>query len=211
MDMVVANACEVVSRPRPVLTKYQRQARMLELRLGLVAELNGGKLKDAWRPKAVCPYCKRVLTTVEILEGASRRLQSLTIKCPNQDCGKRIGAKLVNANGESSEVIFYCHDQVRAAIHVFRHLTPDEIRRRNLALFHSALGHFGSLHNAFDQVGIKYPIPDIPDRQDRAMLFLGYAPDSMIAEILGVASNTVGKWRKELGREPYCLENYLEE
>lgn len=215
--MGVANVCEVMSEQeqcpgqRSVLTKYQRQAMMLELRLGLVAELNGGKLKDAWRPKAVCTHCKRELTTAEILEGASRRLQNLTVKCPNGECGNRVVAKLVSANSGSSGAIFYCADQVKAAIHVFRHLTEKEIRQRNLGLFQSALGHFGSLTNAFDQVGISYPIPEIPNRQDRATLFLGHAPDIMIAEIIGVAAGTVGKWRKELGREPYQLENYLEE
>lgn len=179
------------------LTLEQRQANNLQLRLWLTQELSGGgNPENSFRPMAGCPSCKRGLSAAEILKGFTADPADMTTECP--DCKERFEARLVNHSGLGSmSVRFYCREQTLAAIRGLKDAGPDEIKRRDLGLFQSALAHFGSLANAFAKIGVEYSITSIPNWQDKVVPFLGQAPDSMIAEIVGVSKTTIRRWRRK--------------
>lgn len=63
-------------------------------------------------------------------------------------------------------------------------------------LLASARYHFGSLRNAYKQVGVDYPHAEIADWQEAVIPFLGTVPDGVLAELINVSPWAVKRLRR---------------
>lgn len=181
------------------LTQVQKLDQKFSLRLGLIQTLRGTEYK----PKAECPKCFYQLTPGEIIKGFRRDPNDINTTCPK--CGRRFAARLfvwdVAAN---TEMIFLCPCQTTERLRHLYQLKPDEIRRENATTYHSAIVHFGTLTNAFKEVGIDYSHTEKVDWKNKIQPFLGQMPDTEIAKCAGISVSTVRLMRRKLDIRRFC-------
>jgi hypothetical protein len=103
------------------------------------------------------------------------------------------------------EFAFYCDTQTLAQLHGHEGLTPDEFRRQNPALFHSAVFHNGSLRAAFARLDIQYEQVETIDPMTKVKPFLGKMPDTEIARITGLKVRDIRYERRSQGIRSYRL------
>jgi hypothetical protein len=157
---------------------------------------------DQYNPEAKCPACRKILNAAEIVTGFLRDPEDITTKCPK--CSHRFNSLMIHKRtGIRSELLFYCPSQVLHRIEKMSHLTPEQIEKENMAIYHSALFHFGSLKEAFKKIDINYPHKIKLTWKDKVLNFLGELPDTIIAKHAGVSPSTVGRYRKKLEIDPF--------
>jgi hypothetical protein len=153
--------------------------------------------------------CGYTLSAEELLKGFTSNPSDTSTVCPK--CKKRFQPILkftigTGASGDG-EIYFMCSDQAKFRLEArgdaFSQLEPDEIRKKEPAMFHSLLFHFGNLKNAFLKIGIDYSAMEKKDWESRVRPFLGEAPDSLIAEVAGVKVSEVRNLRKKLKVPPF--------
>ncbi len=194
----------MILRQEPQLSQRQvleqHLSRELSQRLALIEELHG----DAYRPEAQCPACHHVLKPLAIIRGFNADPNDFNTTCPK--CEFRFPPKLALRNRSGrTDVAFYCAAQTGAKLQAsgLEFLEPAELRRREAALYHSAIFHFGTLTQAFSLVGIEYRLEVIEDKLAKVELFLGTLPDTVIARTAGVKLKTVRKLRRDRAIAPY--------
>ena len=161
-------------------------AHVLSLRIKLVQALSGEK----FRPRGICPKCFKKLTTIEILKGFSDNPSDFTTRCPR--CGKRFESILIQfSKVGQAEIPFYCSVQSLDQLRGKENLSPEKIAVRFAGLYRSIAFHHGTLHKAFEKIGISYPFSEIPKWEKKVLRFLGRMPDTVIAECAGVSVNKI--------------------
>lgn len=202
MGMGMRMGCYVEHRHQQVLRLT------LEQRLQLRQKLQVLLFNREYRPSATCPRCDHKLSAVEILRGFNREPLDFTTRCPK--CELRFEAKLaINENSTNSVSGLLCPDQTLYALKQSdSSLDANKIRVSQPSLFHSAIYNFGSLRFAFSKIGIDYSMPGTEKRElrEKAIPFLGQAPDAEIARCVGVSAKTVGRWRKALDIERFYVK-----
>lgn len=159
------------------------------MRIALIQALSG----DRYEPKAKCPKCFRELTVVEILKGFNRDPNDFTTSCTG--CKSRFQAKLVSNDG--GEVVFFCPAQTLDQLRGNENRKPVELKAGlSSALYHSAFVHFGSLKNAFREIGVAYEYEEVPDWKEKVVGFLGAMSDTLISECVGVSASIIRRMRR---------------
>ncbi|MBI5400806.1 MAG: hypothetical protein HZB12_01675 [Candidatus Yonathbacteria bacterium] len=191
------------------LSQAQRlrlKTHVFAMRLSLIGDLHG----ERYEPKATCPACKRELTAVEIIGGFNQDTQDFTTCCSG--CRQRFEPKLICfGDGSQIQLPFYCGVQTLAQLRGKEVLDPRQFLKDAPAIYRSAIIHYGSLHNAFVEVGIVYPFGEVEDWKDKIIPFLGRLPDTTIAECVNVCVANIRKLRKELGVTKYVARKALDE
>lgn len=168
----------------------QRQKHVLGLRLALIHSLQG----EQYKPRAMCPDCEHILTPVEILNGFNRDPNDFTTKCPS--CHQRFPAQLKSSRiGSSVTIAFYCDGQTQSRLAEHKHLAPEEFRKEEPSLYHSAIFHNGCLKTAFARCGIEYSLETITDPREKIVPFLGKLHDTVIASLSGLSRDAVRRLR----------------
>ena len=187
-------------RHRLQLTQGQR----IDFRLSLRSQILQALHEDDYTPKASCPRCKRELKPREILEGFLDDPNDFTTKCTNEQCGHRFAPQFVMAiRGGRVELPFYCSAQVLGMLDDHVGKSWEELERSQRAMVESARFHFGTVTNAFAQIGKEYEgEPDL-HWSEKIQGFLGEVPDTLIAECVGKSSTTVRRLRNKLGIAPF--------
>ncbi len=185
---------------RQRLSHEQRLSQTLAVRLELINALQG----DEYTTDAQCPACHRRMNSVEVLKGFTRDPTDFTTQCTN--CKTRFAPKLSMRGGYGKvEVAFYCDVQTLAQLPGHERLTPDEFRKQNAALFHSAIFHNGSLRAAFARINIQYEHTEVVDPMTKVKPFLGRMPDTEIARITGLKLRDIRYERRNDGIRAYRL------
>ncbi len=192
----------------PRLSLEQRlevQTSSLNTRLDLAGALNGD---GSYRPEAACEKCGRNLTPLEIFKGFNTNPNDFTTCCSG--CGHRFEPKLIWSNAHSRiEIRFYCDLQTQAQLKGLENLSPEELRKKEPGIYHSAVAHHGLLKNAFKAAGISYEFDEVADVKKRVEPFLGQLPDTVIAEMSGLKVNTVRRMRKTARIDAYSYHAIL--
>ena len=148
-------------------------------------------------PENSCPICHHHLKLTEILKGYSDDPKDLQTQCPR--CKTRFEARL---RSDAAQLRWYCPNQALYALQEGGSreiLKPEEIMQWNQSVYHSLLTHFGSVANAFKQLGITYTHGEVPNWHSRVKPFLGKLPDTVIAQIVGTSRNIINALRKSFG------------
>ncbi len=183
-----------------------RQAQILSLRLELIGVLRGIK----YTPSAECPKCNRRLTPLEIIRGFNNDPHDYTTACTA--CGHRFDPKLIHASSLGNiEMPFFCSMQALEQLRGMEGLDPDELQKKQPAVYHSAIVHHGTLRRAFGLIGIDYSFDEATDWKEKICPFLGRLPDTVIAEAAGVSSYAVTRQRKKHNVPRCTKESMLEE
>ena len=174
--------------------RLQIANRIFQSRMALMQELHG----EEFKPKATCPQCGHVLSPAEMLKGFSRDPQDYDTTCPK--CKRRFQPILLYraTDWASTELAFYCPAQTLDQLRCREALTPDELRRQHPAVYQSAKVHYGTLTNAFRQMGIAYAHKETIEWSDKVRPFLGQLSDAAIADCAGVSKDAVRKLRQKL-------------
>lgn len=176
------------------------QRQYLSLRLELIQALYG----DLYTPEGECPNCGNILTPEEILKGFSDDPRDYDTTCTRCEVRFAPSLKHVSEQGSKTLIPFYCGVQ---SIDVLRQhymeSDPLEILKKNPGAYRSAIFHYGSLKNAFAEIGIDYEYEKIDDWKDKVRPFIGRIPDKVIASYANVSARTVGNYRKEIGIARY--------
>lgn len=194
--MHLSNVLSLRLQQAVALTQEQRlliQTRMVQIRL----DLHDAVYERRFEPKADCPQCGRQLTVIEILKGFTSDPADVTTLCPS--CKHRFPAQLhaLLSHVSSMRVSFFCPSQTIARLRGFEHFNFEEIKRKDPSILYSALIHFGTLQNAFRQVGVDYAEDPKPQSwQERIESFLGQISDRDIAEIVGVRRSDIAVLRR---------------
>lgn len=180
------------------LSHEQRLEQSLAVRLRLIHALQG----EEYVATATCPTCRRIMNKIEILEGFTRDPNDFTTQCTN--CKHRFPPKLSCRGGYGSvEVAFYCDIQTQTQLTGLERLAPEEFRKQNAALFHSAIFHNASLKAAFARLGIEYPHMEVVDPMEKVKPFLGEMPDTEIARITGLNVRDIRRERRSRHIDAY--------
>ena len=186
--------------------RFTLQTQILQLRSQLLEALR----KEKYTPVAKCPACGMELNHLQIMQGFNRDVNDLTTGCPK--CQTRFCPRLIfKGIAVSVELPFYCPVQTLDRIVQYWRLTPDELCKRNQALYRSAVAHFGTLKAALAKIGINYQFDEVTEWKDKVSSFLGKMPDTTIASYCGARVSEVRKLRKELGVMPYSSRRLLAE
>ncbi len=180
---------------------------LIDRRRELILALRGAN----YQPQAMCPMCAHRLNSAEIVRGFLRDPHDISTKCPK--CDHRFQARMVgDITGFSRvELAFMCPDQSRHALEGWPELSPEGLEKRSPAAYHSAMFHWGSLKAAFAAWGITYDRePRCPWRQ-KVVSFLGKLPDVEIARAAGVSTQTIGRYRRQLGIERFYKSDLADE
>lgn len=186
-------------------TVEQRQALTLDLRLDMFAALRGIR----YTPTAKCPKCGRSLTTLEILKGFNNDPEDYTTSCSACNVRFNPGLSYKDALG-FVEMPFFCSMQTLNQLKGLESLNPDDLKKANPAVYHSAIVHHGTLRNAFKKIGIKYTFDEVVDWKAKIRLFLGRLPDTVIAEVAGVSAKAIARQRKK-HNVPRCTAQSMAE
>lgn len=182
------------------------QGHVLSLRLELLSQFRG----VSYHPTGKCPKCNKVLRAVEVIRGFSRDPLDYTTKCPK--CKTRFEPKLTTPLGALGyiEVAFFCSSQTlfRLRESGMNSFSPEELKRGNQALYHSAIVHFGTLRAAFKKIGVKYKFEEKVEWEKKIRSFLGRLPDTVIARAAGITAKRVAKQRK-LHKVPRCTKQTM--
>jgi hypothetical protein len=179
------------------------QSHILSLRLALIEEVRGIR----YTPSGTCPDCGRKLSPLEIIQGFNDDPNDFTTVCTN--CHKRFEPKLRHTFASGSiELPFYCSSQTLNQMNRVQHLDPDRLQQEEPAIYHSAIVHHGTLHNAFRKIGVEYQFAEVVNWETKIIPFLGELPDKVIAEVAGVSSAKVGKLRRD-HRIPRCTRKLM--
>lgn len=195
---------------RQILTQRQAviavQTHILSLRLELIHVLRGEK----YNPSGKCPKCNRQLTPLEIIRGFNNDPTDYTTACTA--CGTRFNPKLMNWSPLGNmELPFFCSAQTLYQLRGNEGLNPDELKKLNPAVYHSAIVHHGTIRNAFSEIGVQYGFDEVMDWKNKICSFLGRLPDTVIAQAVGVSAKAVARQRK-IHKIPRCTkESMLEE
>jgi len=187
--------------------KIQIQSRLLALRLELIEALR----EDRYSPQGVCPKCGRNLTPAEIISGFNRDPFDYTTRCTS--CGVRFNPKIISKRIETGiavELPFFCDVQTLEELRDWQDCSPEDIRSRAKAIYHSAIIHFGSISRAMKEAGIIYHYKEKLDWKEKVVPFLGEMPDSVIARFANVSILTVRKFRNRKGIEKFDIRKSLE-
>ncbi len=195
---------------RQVMTIRQsmemRQDHLLTLRLMLVQIIRN----EEYEPLGVCPRCGHKLSLREILEGFNDDPADFDTTC--SFCEERFRALLrCRTPSGYMELDFICPQQVLANLEGKEGFLPGHILRTNTSVYYSALIHFGTLGAAFKDLGKKYPFQEMKPWKNKVASFLGRLPDTEIADIVGVSSQTVGRLRKKIGIPRFSKKSVEEE
>jgi hypothetical protein len=187
--------------------KTQVLSHLLSIRLALIRAIR----EEDYRPKADCPSCGRKLTPLEIIQGFRADPNDYTTWCSG--CGARFEPSLVAGDADSSVTIpFFCADQTLAQLEEIDPNThPDELRKSNPGVFHSAVFHHGGVRRAFHKIGRDYEFDDVPAWREKVEPFLGRLQDGVIAEFVGVGTRAIRSLRVKLGISGYSVRKTLEE
>lgn len=166
---------------------------MFTLRMGLMEAVNG----DRFEPRAVCTQCEYSLTPVEILKGFNQDPMDYRTTCPK--CRQRFEPRLRRFErvGSSIEVSFYCPAQTLEQLRSCQLVPFEDFRRQHPAVCHSAKVHFGSLTNAFRQIGVLYTQDENPDWREKIVPYLGKLPDTVIASCVNATAYAIRTLRKQ--------------
>lgn len=182
------------TRQEQIIRQTQRLDILLELRSQLIGLLRGREFK----PKAECPKCFCQLSLAQIIMGFSRDPNDINTTCPS--CGTRFPAQLQYQDAIGSTTIsFFCPCQTLDRLRNLSHLSPAELEKNDLALYQSAITHFGNLTYAFAEVGINYGHQETIEWQQKIKPFLGLLPDAEIARCANIPVATVRRMRNKLG------------
>lgn len=168
--------------------------RLIELRVNLVSQIAG----VIYNPSMNCPACKYHLTMLEVLKGYTNDPLDLRTTCPK--CATRFEAKLVS---RGVELVLYCPSQALHELRGNEGMSQKDILEWNPSVYHSALIHFGTITNAFKQLGVEYQYLEVTDWHGKVQPFLGNLPDTTIAEVVGVSRKRIASLRKSLGIGPF--------
>lgn len=209
MGLALRMGHEIRNTHRTVLETQLLAEHKIALKLGLIQEIRG----EDYKPKGDCPKCGRVLTPAEIIRGFNRDPQDYTTRCPK--CGSRFVSFLMARSRSGvghAEMKFYCAIQTLDQLKGKEGLSPKELLKKNPAVYHSAIVHFGSIKNAFKQNGIVYLHEEGVDGwKDKIQSFLGRLPDTVIANCVDKPVGIIRKMRKELGICRYTLSMSIDE
>lgn len=175
----------------------------IEIKVRLIEALHGTTIRlqydcGGFQRMLGCGY---KLSAEELLKGFTTDPSDTSSMCPK--CKKRFQPILTYSvgRGGSGEIIFMCANQAKVRLEargdLLSRMEPDEILKKEPALFHSILFHFGNLKNAFLKIGIDYSDMEKRGWESRVRPFLGEAPDSLIAEVAGVRVTEVRNLRKK--------------
>jgi len=179
---------------------------LLMRRLDLTGAVHGGN----YQPEAVCPQCDRSLTPFEIIKGFRSDPHDYTTCCTQ--CHYRFAPKLMWKDPVgSAELQFYCATQVLEQLLGLEKMTPDEIREKKPAVYHSVLVHHGNLRAAFQKISIQYQFENVTNWKEKIEDFLGKLPDTVIAKVVDVSVRSIRSLRKSLEIEPFSRRAILAE
>ncbi|MDD5340968.1 MAG: hypothetical protein PHC97_00860 [Patescibacteria group bacterium] len=182
------------------------QSQQLSLRLELVEQLGG----ERYQPKAHCPACGRELTPTEIIRGFSHDINDFDTTCSG--CGHRFQPTIICfGHGTEVELPFFCDCQTLHKMEGLQHLSPQEISKKEPAVYRSAIVHHGGLKSAFAKNNIDYPFQEIHDWKSKVTPFLGRMQDTVIAECCQVSTSTIRALRKKLKISRFTLKVALAE
>lgn len=202
---------------RPELRAEQSLLLEAELRLAVKTHLLNQRLELLqvvrgyhYEPHATCPHCTRNLNLLQILQGFNQDPADFTTVCSH--CKTRFNPKMVcSGNGWRIELPFYCRTQSLAQLGDKSSLSPEEFNKKEAALYHSLIFHFGSLKNAFQHAGQDYKFEEKIDWETKIKPFLGQMPDTVIARYAGVSRRTIGRLRKELKIPRFLVSDLRDE
>ncbi len=160
-------------------------------------ELVDAVLEDQFNPKACCPKCRHNLTLAEIIRGFKNDLTDITTKCPK--CKHRVTSYLVHnpRHGWYMQLPFFGAMHTLSLLHGQEQFSPEELKKK-VAVYRSAIVHFGSLKAAFKELGISYAFTETCSWKKKVVSFLGHLPDTMIAECVEVSASSVRRLRQTL-------------
>lgn len=191
-----------------VLTQTQRLAitsHILELRLDLIQVLIG----ERYNPRGTCPSCLRVLTPMEVIRGFNQDPRDFTTGCPS--CKSRFEPSLICISGTSRiELPFYCDAQTLKQLAGKENLTVEELSQKHPAIYRSAIAHHGNIKAAFEKIGVKYAHAEFIEWKNKITSFLGYLPDTVIAECASIPVYKVRAARKRLGIPKFTRQKTLQ-
>lgn len=179
-------------RPKP-----QKMPRMLELRFEFILAVHG--IKYSFQNK--CPKCNHGLTFDEVCKGFCKGANDFNTSCPK--CGRFLQPKLIwKKGGEKKEEILFSPAKVKRGLHGLERFSPAHIRPEYPSLYHSAICHFGTLGGAFCAKGVDY---NFFEGRFLVVLeqFFGKMPDSKLARLSGVSTESIRQLRKAQGIKPY--------
>lgn len=182
------------------LSVEQKIDQKLQIQQSLILALRG----EHYKPAAACPKCGKKLSRGEIMRGFRRDPKDYTTRCPR--CQHRFTPQLINWGLASRvELPFYCPMQTLDQLPSYENNSPEGVRGRAPAIYHSAIYHFGSLKHAFSKIGVKYRFTESkPQKWEKKVKpFLGRVPDTMIASAAGVTVREIRHLRLDLGIKAY--------
>ncbi|MCB0335177.1 MAG: hypothetical protein KDD62_02695 [Bdellovibrionales bacterium] len=159
-----------------------------------------------YHPEGRCPQCEHDLSIKEVLQGFSRDPNDFLTTCPK--CKARFAPKMTQrSNASSTELPFYCEVQTIGWLRRIDPIGYDEFKKQYPAVLQSARYYFGTLTNAFSQIGIDYLHEPELKWHEKVKPFLGMLPDSVIAECVGKAASTIRRLRIKEGVEKYAQKS----
>jgi hypothetical protein len=185
--------------------KLTIKTKQLSLRLELMRVVRD----EVFTPTATCT-CGYGLKPIEIIAGFTNDPADVTTLCPR--CKNRFEPQLTQGrHGSTISMPFYCAIQTLDRLKMVKTISPDELKRSDQGLYHSAIVHFGNLQNAFGKINVVYNFTEILDWSDKIKPFLGELPDVTIAHYAGVQARNVSALRRQLNIPRYRKEVSLDE
>ncbi len=183
------------------MTQDQKVEQRFAVQVQILQELYG----EDYTPRARCPRCNRDLKPQEILEGFLDDPNDFTTQCPNDRCAFRFAPHLVRTfiEGGTAELPFYCSVQVLGMLDKCVGMPWEELEKSQPAMVKSARFHFGTVTNAFSQIGQEYSGEPSLEWWEKVRSFLGKVSDGLIAECAGKSRSMVRRLRRKLGIPPF--------
>ncbi len=182
------------------LTYEQRlraETLQLSLQRDLVEEIHGRRFV----PKAECGKCGHELSDMEIMNGFNQDPSDFTTACPK--CQSRFFPTLFSSGVGSITTPYYCPMQTLDQLVALKEMRPDYFRVHALAIYNSAIIHFGGLAQAFKRIGIIYAFEEKTEWMNKVITFLGKMPDTVIAGLVHTSAYQIRKLRKAHHIERY--------
>jgi hypothetical protein len=165
---------------------------------------------ENYRPSAECEGCRYILNSVEILKGFTKDPLDVTTVCPK--CSTRFAAKLTLRTDHGTAFMgFYCPSQTLFRLKDWQDFSTEDIRKKDQAVYRSALFHFGGIKKAFSLLEIDYSFDEIADWQLKIQDFLGKLPDIFIANAVAQPVRLIRKIRNSLDIPKFKRSDLLEE
>jgi len=157
-----------------------------------------------------CPLCSERLTPLEVIDGFNDNMRKTVIKCFH--CNFEFNPVYRRFTRRTLFVgTFLCQIQTLHKLKITKLSKYDtaEIRRRNMDLYYSAILNFGSLSNAYNEIGIEYPREEIEGWNQIVVPFLGKIKDKTAAIACGTSTKQITFLRNNLEIDRYIKSDSL--